>query len=154
MVKVDPISLWRDFLEKDYRIDRFGAQGQYDESIFESSDEIGYKGLFQSARISQNRDFFNYTFDTYLRERGFVPDPVIDISMAAGSEYRQRRLPNWIKYSHPQLGDLWVNYYGHTSSEGAWQDVLLTNSPEQLRVFNEFRNDTLTQGLLGIIQRS
>jgi hypothetical protein len=122
------------FKDKD-RMDEFGLGNLYDLSILGKN----WKFVFKGFRVLKNNENLNRCFHLYLTEKGYIPDNNIpkyeDITILfTGSEFKGQRLREWLKYSHPQKEDLWVNYFGFESpADGAWLDIAITNTPEKIR---------------------
>jgi hypothetical protein len=129
------------FLEDENRIKEFGMNGPFDLTIMDENFDVIYQGF----RVVNDTERLKRLFDTYLKEYGYIPDTVPtfgDITVPSlGSEFSGKRLREWLKYSHPQKQDMWVNYFGNKSGlDGAWLDIIVTNRPDGIK---NIKDDTM-----------
>ncbi|MBW3004444.1 hypothetical protein KY310_01265 [Candidatus Woesearchaeota archaeon] len=121
--------IWQEFFGET-RAERFGANNPYDPLIFDK----GGIPIFKGGRILKDAEYLRLCFHLYLQDKGFVPD---EVEPRLGSEFRGARLQHWLRYTRPGHGDLWVNYFGDKSPvDGAALDLILTNTPERIRIAN------------------
>jgi hypothetical protein len=135
--KTNVTDLWNRFFNV-FRANRFGANNEFDVAIVESnSGRFIYKGgCLLGLETEGDRNQLQSEFNTFLEEQGFTPD---NANPLLGSTYKGNRLEHWLRYSHPEKEDLWVNYFSIESVDGPVHNLSLTNRPENIKN-PKFRN--------------